>query len=58
MLNTINTLYPQSKQFSGHGAYYTAGANALGEIEFICPGNYISSAIHNYTNGSINWNYQ
>ena len=58
MLSTLNKLYPEAEQFPDHGAYYSAGANAMGELELTCAGNFISSAIANYTNGSINWNYQ
>jgi carboxylesterase type B len=55
-LTQIDQYYPQAEQFPGTGAYWRAGANAYGEIRYICPGIFISSMADKY--GVDSWNYQ
>ncbi|KAH8119021.1 Alpha/Beta hydrolase protein [Phellopilus nigrolimitatus] len=57
MLNTIDVLYPESSQFSGHGAFYFAAATAYGEMRYICPGIFISQEINKTRSPLPNWNY-
>ena len=55
-LAQIDAYYPQTvEQFPGTGAYWRAAANAYGDMRYMCPGLYISSA---YSNARQNtWNY-
>lgn len=57
MTEKINTLYPKANQFPDHGEYYSAAANAYGELRYICAGRFISSSIRAIGSTS-NWNYQ
>lgn len=57
-LDTINNLYPQSIQPANHGAFFWNAAMAYGEMRYICPGIYVSTAINNHSDPAKNWNYQ
>ena len=57
MSEKINNLYPIAGQFPNHGAYYSAAANAYGELRYICVGRFISTMVNSF--GVENsWNYQ
>lgn len=57
MSEKINSLYPKADQFPGRDEYFSAAANAYGELRYICAGRFISSSIRNFGSAS-NWNYQ
>ena len=57
MAQRINAMYPKAGQFPNHGAYYSAAANAYGELRYICVGRFISTMVNSF--GVENsWNYQ
>ena len=49
-------MYPKSEQFPGKGEYYSALANAYGELAYVCPGLLISEKIAE--GGAPSWNYR
>lgn len=51
-LSQIDTLYPKAEQLAEAGAYWHSTANAYGEIRYMCPGLYISSAYSKTTSPS------
>lgn len=54
-LTQIDTFYPKAEQFPNSGLYWRATANAYGNMRYMCPGLFISSA---YSNASVpSWNY-
>ncbi|KAK0118422.1 hypothetical protein ONS95_012709 [Cadophora gregata] len=55
-LAKIDVLYPKAEQYPGKGTYWKTGANAYGDMRYICPGIYISSAILGRGMQS-SWNY-
>jgi carboxylesterase type B len=58
-LSTINSLYmssPDAVTYPSAGSYWRVLSNAYGEIRYICPGIYISSAYHNHSE-TRSWNY-
>ena len=57
VLEKIKELYPRSTQLPSHGAFFSAAANAYGEITFICPGIFINEQINKYLPGK-SYNYQ
>jgi carboxylesterase type B len=55
-LAQIELFYPEAEQFANSGAYWRATANAYGEMRYMCPGFYLSSA---YSNTSLpSWNFR
>jgi hypothetical protein len=59
MVNGINKLYPQeSSQPAGHGAFFTAAADAYGDMRYVCAGLNISAAIAKFRSPQPNWLYQ
>lgn len=58
MLATINSLYPEGAQFPSRGSFFSAAATVYGEMRYICPGIFISSAINQFRTPQPNWNYQ
>jgi len=57
MTSTINEFYPESTQFAGHGAFFSAAANAYGEMRYTCTGNFISATVAKFRSPLPNWNY-
>ena len=55
-LAMIDSMYPEAEQFPGAGAYWRTVSNAYGEMRYICPGIFISSAYSKYST-LPNWNY-
>lgn len=55
-LATIDFLYPKAQQFPDSGPYWRTACNAYGEMRYICPGIFISSAYPLY-NVPESWNY-
>ena len=55
-LAMIDSMYPMAEQFPNTGAFWRTVSNAYGEMRYICPGIFISSAYSNYSSMS-NWNY-
>ncbi len=56
-LAQLDIMYPKAEQFPGKGRYWRTAANLYGEMRYICPGIYISSAIS--ARGQPNsWNYR
>ncbi|OKL56948.1 hypothetical protein UA08_07827 [Talaromyces atroroseus] len=64
-LATINSLYmsqPDAVVYPNAGTYWRGVSNAYGEIRYICPGIYISTAYNNFSTSSSSdfvpsWNY-
>ena len=59
-LATIDFLYPKAQQFNGSGPYWRTAANAYGEMRYICPGIFISSAYPRFgvlESWNYHWNY-
>jgi carboxylesterase type B len=55
-LTQIDAFYPPAEQFPGTGEYWRAVSNAYGQMRYMCPGLYISSA---YSKSSTpSWNYR
>ncbi|RFU25456.1 hypothetical protein B7463_g10886, partial [Scytalidium lignicola] len=55
-LARIDKYYPEAQQFPNSGRYWRAVSNAYGQMRYMCPGLYISSA---YSKSLIpSWNYR
>ncbi|KZT55207.1 alpha/beta-hydrolase [Calocera cornea HHB12733] len=57
-ITAINYMYPEDMEFfNGTGAFWRTASNAYGEMAYLCPGMYVSTAYATYsTLGS--WNYR
>jgi carboxylesterase type B len=60
-LSTINSMYMSSADdpvYSGAGEYWQGVSNAYGEMRYICPGIYITTAYkNNSATSNTTWNY-
>lgn len=56
-LDKIDALYPKGPQYTGAGTYWSQASLAYGELRYICPGIYVSSAYDRAGVKSI-WNYR
>ncbi|EEA22238.1 triacylglycerol lipase, putative [Talaromyces marneffei ATCC 18224] len=60
-LSTINSMYmssPDDPVYSGAGKYWQGVSNAYGEMRYICPGIYLTTAYNNdSTTRNTIWNY-
>lgn len=59
-LAEIDFLYPKAQQFPNSGPYWRTASNAYGEMRYICPGIFISSAFSRYgisQNYNYHWDY-
>ncbi|CAL3969927.1 unnamed protein product [Diplocarpon coronariae] len=52
----LEILYPVAEQYPGRGAYWKTGANAYGEMRYVCPGIFLSASVASTTTPS--WNYR
>jgi carboxylesterase type B len=55
-LAQIDAFYPKAQQFPDSGEYWRAASNAYGQMRYMCPGLYISSAFSNALTPS--WAYR
>lgn len=55
-LAQIDEYYPKAEQFPNTGQYWRAVSNAYGDMRYMCPGLYISSAFSKSRTPS--WNYR
>ena len=58
MARTINQLYPKSTQFLSRGEFFSAAANAYGDMRYTCPGIFVSTVIHQFMGPKPNFLYQ
>lgn len=55
-LARIDYYYPKAEQFPDSGSYWRAVSNAYGQMRYMCPGLYISSAVSK--SNAPSWNYR
>jgi hypothetical protein len=54
----IKQLYPKSFQAPGRGKFFSAAANAYGDMRYTCPGIFLSTVIHQFMRNKPNFLYQ
>ncbi|RKF63120.1 Acetylcholinesterase [Erysiphe neolycopersici] len=56
-LDSINQYYPKAEKFANKSEYWSAAANAYGEMRYICSGIHLSTQFSKY-GMSQNWNFR
>ncbi|KAI6244773.1 Cholinesterase [Erysiphe necator] len=56
-LVSINNYYPKAEKFANKSEYWSAAANAYGEMRYICPGIFLNSQFSKY-GLSRQWNFR
>ncbi|RKF76099.1 Acetylcholinesterase [Golovinomyces cichoracearum] len=56
-LDTIDSFYPKDQKYPNKGDYWSAAADAYGEMRYVCPGIHISTQ---YSKNDVfqNWNFR